>query len=528
MYRRIVAGIFALCIVLLQGCGGSNPGPSSSGGGMVSVSITDAPAYGYDHVWITVRALWFHEDGEAEPEQPGWYRFPLASPVTLDLLDLSNGNISAPLWDGIELPAGTYRQVRIYLAATEDTLAASAVDAGLAFNNQVDVTGDTAAYPLRVPDARRGIILDDTFEVKKGDKLRIAIDFDAGHDVVKVEHDGGTEYILKPRPVHFDLDNAGAIIGHIDTLAASNCAAARFVVKAEQPGPDGAVHVVRRATFIADKDTGRFVLYPLLPGNYDVLIRGLGYETVIIRNVPVVRGTKPTADATEVPAVAMTPSPSDDYPASASIISPTGAWVSYYQTVPGEDAPYLVRFRHFDPLTGRFDAFPLSTGPLQVGTYDRTTITLGEVVPVEGTGGFRAEAGAILHERSGFVSVTEAGPVTVFGTLDVRYPAAARRVSGMLTAPVTGPDRGVLFAVHGGMIVHAVNVDDLMVSGGSYTLENLPGGTPARPLPLAFYGVEAVGWSSSEPALRAVSLPRFVDLQTADAADIDLSMIMLP
>lgn len=537
MYRRVMTGIIAVALFLLQACSGSDSGLSpalmtGAGVGTVSVSITDAPAYGYDHVWITVKDLWLHTDEAAGPEHPAWHKFPLASPVTLDLLDLSNGNISVPLWDGIELPEGTYRQVRVHLAATEDALTASAADAGLTYNNQVDVTDPAGFYPLRVPDPRRGILLEGTFEVKKNEKLKIAIDFDAGHDVVKMDHDGKTEYLLKPRLVHFDLDNAGAIIGHIDPAAAANRATAQFVVKAEQLSPNGAVHMVRRATFIADPDTGLFVLYPLMPGNYDVLIRGIGYETTIIKNVPAVMGTKPASGATVIPVVALTASPSADYLADASITSPTGSWVHYYQTLPGDgEVPYEVRFRHFHPLTGQFADFPLSTGPLQVGTYDPAGITLAETVPVEGNGGFKAEAVAILHERSGFVSVTEAAPTTAFGTLNVRFPATARSVSGTITIPsdmLNTLDRGVLFAVHGGMIVNAVKADSQMGSGGTYTLGNLSGGTASQPLPRAFYGIEAFGWSSADRMLRAVAVPRFVDLRVADAADIELNMVMLP
>ncbi len=536
MYRRVMTGIIAVALFLVQACSGSDPGSSlypATGVGTVSVSITDAPAYGYEHVWITVKDIWFHADAGAGPEQGGWYKFPLASPVTLDLLDLSNGNISAPVWDGIELPEGTYQQVRVHLAATEDAPTASAVDAGLTYNNQVDITDPAGSYPLRVPDPRRGILLEGTFEVKKNGKLKIAVDFDAGHDVVKMDHDGTTEYLLKPRLVHFDLDNAGAIIGHIDPTAAANRATAQFVVKAEQIAPNGAVHMVRRATFIADSATGLFVLYPLMPGNYDVLIRGIGYKTTIIKNVPVVKGTKPASGATAIPVITMTAS--TDYPASANITSPTGSWVHYYQTLPGDgEVPYEVRFRHFHPLTGQFADFPLSAGPLQVGTYDPASITLSETIPVEGNGGFKAVAVAVLHQPSGFVDVTSSTASTTFGTLSVKAPATARSVSGTITVPSGKEglmDRGVLFAVHGGMIVNAVNVNSQMGSGGAYTLGNLPGGTSTQPLPMAFYGIEAFGWYSADPAdltRRAVAVPRFVDLRIADAADIDLSMLMLP
>lgn len=535
MKKGFVVWLALLVVLFTAACGGSTDSTYLGGiTGGVQVSITDAPAYGYEHVWITVKDIWFHANAEAAPEQPGWYKFPLASPITLDLLELSNGAISAPVWDGIQLPVGTYRQVRVHLAATEDALTPSALDAGLAFNNQVDITDPAGLYALRVPDPRRGILLEGEFEVKQNGKLKIAVDFDAGHDVVEVERDGVKEYILKPRLVHFDLDNAGAIVGHIDAAAAAKIATARFVIKAEQPAPGGTVHLVRRATFIADPATGRFVLYPLLPGNYDVLIRGVGYETVIIRNVPVVQGTNPGSGATAIPLITMTPSPSPDYLASASIVSPTGAWTQYYQTLPGDgEVPYEVRFRHFNPLTGQFALFPLSTGPLQVGSYDPAVITLTETVPVEGNGGYKAEAGAVLHERSGFASVTKDSPAAAFGTLNVRFPATARAISGTILAPEslvsgTGLDRGVLFAVHGGMIVNAVRVDGQMASGGAYSLGNLPGGTAELPLPRAFYGIEAFGWSTTDPALRAVTIHRFADLRTSDASGIDLQMVMVP
>ncbi len=534
MYHKHLMWVVML-FVFMQGCGSGSSGSTPTGStavGAVQISLTDAPAYGYDHVWITVKDIWFNTASEAEPEQAGWFRFPLASPVTLDLLDLGNGAISVPVWDGIELPEGTYQQIRVHLAATEDALAASAADAGLTYNNEVDVTDPAASYPLRVPDARRGIRLEGSFEVKKNEKLKIAVDFDAGHDVVKIDHDGVTDYILKPRLASFDLDNAGAIIGHIDAASAANRFTAQFVIKAEQLAPGGMVHVVRRATFVADPATGLFVLYPLLPGNYDVLIRGIGYETTIIRNVPVVKGTTPQSDATDIPTITMTASSVPGYPVNASITSPTGAWVDFYQTLPGDgEVPYEVRFRHFDPLTGRFAGFLLSSDPLRVGVYDPSGISLTTTAPVEGNGGFKAEAGAILHERSGFMTVTQGSPVASFGTLNVIAPATSRSVSGAIIIPQdkTGlMDRGVLFAVHGGMIVNAMQADGLMDHGGSYALSNLPGGSSVQPIPMAFYGIEAFGWKADDPAVRSVAIPRFVDLRTADAAGIDLNMIMLP
>ncbi len=478
-----------------------------------------------------MRDLWFHTSSTAEAEHTGWVKFPLSSPVTLDLLELGNGAISVPVWDNIELPEGDYTQIRVFLVRTEDNLTDSASAENLTYNNQVDVTDDATAYPLRVPDAGRGISLTGAFQVKKNGKLKLAIDFDAGHDVVKIDRNGNTEYILKPRLTHFDLDNAGAIIGHIDATAAGNNRSAQFVFKAEQMALNGQVHVVRRVTALADQ-TGKFILFPLLPGTYDLVMRGINYETVVVKGVPVVKGTTPQSLPTVVPTITMTPAIVPDYAVSASITSPTGAWVNFMQTLPyAGEVPYDIRFRHFNPLIGRIEGFLLSSDPLQVGTYDASSITLNSVSPIEGDGGYKAVAGAHLYTHSDFVTVTPSTNNPSFSSLSVTLPATARSVSGSIIVPQTfAPgflDRGVLFACHGGMIVNAIRVDSQMVSGGTYTML-LPGGTAAQPLPGAYYGIEAFGWLSTNPLNRAAAVPRIVSLSTADAAGIDLTMVMLP
>ncbi len=73
----------------------------------------------------------------------------------------------------------------------------------------------------------------------------------------------------------------------------------------------------------------------------------------------------------------------------------------------------------------------------------------------------------------------------------------------MRPAVMSTMDRGVLFAVHGGMIVNAINIGSnaggggQIVIGGTYAMSNLPGGSAAAPLDGVFYGVEALGWTST-------------------------------
>jgi len=94
MYRRFLE-VFMLILSLLTlfACGGGGGGAPATGG--ATVSLTDAPG-DYDHVYVTVRDIWFHSSDAAGPDDGGWRRYPLAAPVTVDLLTLSNGVVGSP------------------------------------------------------------------------------------------------------------------------------------------------------------------------------------------------------------------------------------------------------------------------------------------------------------------------------------------------------------------------------------------------------------------------------------------------
>ncbi len=535
--RHLIWLMFLLVLFTIQACGKSSSdnatGTTTNQYGFLQLLFTDAPG-DYEQVWITVKDVWFHTNDASGPNEAGWLKFPLASPKTIDLINLANGNVQS-IWDNITLPIGDYQQIRLVLADTDDPLTASATAAGLKYNNEIVV--HTNAYPLHIPDARHGIRLAGHFKVTDGATLRLAIDFDAGHDVVEFRQ--GTEYILKPRLAYFDLDNVGAIVGQIST-GGTFTTTPHFVIKAEKLSDDGTYHVVRRWT--VPKADGSFVLYPVsavTTASYDVLVRGLNYQTIIIKGVPVSRGTTSLSHATDLGTMLMTAATTTDFSSSGSITSPTGAWVNFYQTLPGTgEVPYEIRFRHFHPVSGNFTAYPLSHMPLLVGTYGTPSISFTTVTPQEGVGGFKAVADAVFYDRSGYSSIVTAGsPTVTFGPLPVQSPWQGNAIAGSIV--MSNPakmnskmDNGVLFVVHGGMIVNAISVDSQMASGGPYMMPNIPGGTPAKHLPLAFYGVEAVGWSTatmtnnSMRQYKAIAIPATADIRIGD--DLSTNLDMLP
>src|SRR5262249_5192278 len=102
---------------------------------------------------------------------------------------------------------------------------------------------------------------------------------------------------------------------------------------------------------------GAFTLYPLpldssaSSTTYDLVIHGPAIRTVIIRDVPVNKGAP--SNSTNVPLGTVTMTPSDSFAANTSTpVSPRGARVGFYQTLPDDSAPYLIGQQPLDPLSG--------------------------------------------------------------------------------------------------------------------------------------------------------------------------------
>ncbi|GAB7025508.1 DUF4382 domain-containing protein [Geotalea toluenoxydans] len=545
---EVILLFIAMTTLLTAGCGGGGGGAAATPSGTASIHITDAPDLNYDHVWITVTEAWFHKLDTDDLTDAGWIKFPLSTPRTIDLVALTAGQ-TQEVWSGLQLPAGEYGQIRVFLAPTEGPARAS-LPSGVTFNNEVDYTDSTGAHkvPLRIPSPGQGIkVLPETPIIVAGGDLKLALDFNVGEDVVQIFRQGrmssaqnlaavptrAKEFILKARLRYFDMNSAGAITGTLvppatafgnsssafrnisgafNNMSSSfrtafqNYTGKNFTIKAEQVNTVTSLRQSRRATSI--DSSGRFTLYPLpvfgtaTTATYDLVIRGRNVETIIINGVKVHKGSSPQ-QATAVSSRPIRLTTGTEFPADVKV-KPAGAAVTFYQTLPTDPVPYEIRFRHIDPFStsGSFSApMELSSGPLHVGAFaNGGPITFNPVTPNEGLGGFRAIATAELFNASQPVAVSSLTPLIDFGTLAISAPATARTISGKITVKDAGLDQGIMLITHGGTLVDTLDLSDkVKVGDNPYTTGNLPGGTTAAPLSGAFYDLFVLGWSAAQP-----------------------------
>jgi len=110
-----------LLTAFVAGCsgGGDGGGGATAQPGTLGVSLTDAPACGFDQVNVTVSMVRVHQSDNASENAAGWTDITLNPPRKINLLDL-NDPTQAPKFaleslGETPLPAGHYTQLRLVL-----------------------------------------------------------------------------------------------------------------------------------------------------------------------------------------------------------------------------------------------------------------------------------------------------------------------------------------------------------------------------------------------------------------------------
>lgn len=257
---------WAGCGLLASGlvaCGG---GSGSSSSGTLQLAMTDAPACGYDHVYVTVTQIRVHQSASADGAAAGWSVLNIA-PQRVDLLSLNNGVLRE--LGAMPLPAGTYQQVRLVLADNPNNPTPANPLA-----NALVLTGSPGEIALNTPSAQQsGFKLQARFDVLPGRLADMVLDFDACRSIVKAGASGN--YNLKP-VVSVIPRLTTAIEGYVAPSIASS-------VQVSTRDPDNQWRVT-----VPDPVTGKFKLAYLPENtNYTVVVSGQNLTTAAITNVPV-------------------------------------------------------------------------------------------------------------------------------------------------------------------------------------------------------------------------------------------------
>lgn len=374
------------------GGGGGGSGTASSGSGTLAVSLTDAPACGFDAVNVTVDRVRVHSSADATgaPGEAGWSEIVLSPPRQVDLLELVNGVLFE--LGQVALPAGTYQQIRLVLAD----------NAVLPMANSVVPSGGSRVALTTPSGQQSGIKLQANIEVPAGETADVVLDFDACRSIVKRGNSGS--YNLKPVVSVIPLVSAGSISGHVDPALLADgisitAQSAGETVKATVPDASGA-----------------FRLYPVASGAYDVVLSANARGTRVVSGVPVVTGGNAVLASSAQP-LALNPSATGEV---TGTVAPAlaQAEVRALQSA-GASLRIEVARQNADALTGGY-AFALPLADLELAQWGTGALPLG-FSALAGTGGryvIEAQAPGYLPAPA-VSSVLTLGSATVVQDFDL-------------------------------------------------------------------------------------------------------------
>ena len=259
-------------------CGGSGHQVSIVSSAKVSTTLSDpptcaAPSGPYAHVYVTISDVQIHTSSTANANDAGWVDLTpslKSAPKQVDLLALGGtGCVLAQLGSNTNIPAGSYQQIRVYLAANNTAVASNAC--GNAGANCV-VVGSTPTALNLSSETQTGIkipagqIAGGAFTVAAGENKSLDIDFDACASIVAQ----GGSYRLKPTMHAGEVSLvSNAITGQlVDAVTKAPLSSVKEIVALEQKDANGVDRVIMQITPDA---TGAFNICPVPAGTYDVV-----------------------------------------------------------------------------------------------------------------------------------------------------------------------------------------------------------------------------------------------------------------
>jgi hypothetical protein len=269
-----IAAPAACLAVLLSACGGGGGGGDS---GTLRLALTDAPACGFDRVDVTVQKVRVHKSGSANEADDGWSEVVLNPAKRVDLLSLTNGALVE--LGQMPLPAGKYNQMRFVLAPN---------DAANPLANSVTPTGGVETAVSTPSGAQSGLKMNVDIQVEADKVADFALDFDTCRSFVRL---GNSGYVLKPviTIIPRISDAVTRVTGQVALPIATSATSVSLQLNGQPV----------RST--PPDSTGRFVLYPVPVGVYDLVITAPGRVVTTITGVPVTSTSSTTVNLVSAP-----------------------------------------------------------------------------------------------------------------------------------------------------------------------------------------------------------------------------------
>ncbi len=259
MTRRLTLLTTLTSIALALTACGAPLSSGTSGTGHATVQLTDAPATDASSLIVNFGRI---DLVPADGTNTGIRRV-TTDGGTVDVLTLRNGGLTA--LGGIDLPAGTYHQLRLVVE-----------DANIAFNAGADV------FPVTVPSgAQSGIKInvDPPLVVRDGETSTVTIDFDAARGVIETPP-GSQNYLFKPTAIRATTIS-GVLTGYVEDDTGTPVEGATVDVSEAGGAP---------VTSTVTEADGSFAIITLPEGSYDLSVSATGFQTLDQNGLTVTAG----------------------------------------------------------------------------------------------------------------------------------------------------------------------------------------------------------------------------------------------
>jgi hypothetical protein len=375
-------------VAALAACGG---GSGSAGTGTMRLALTDAPACGYDEVNVTVEKVRVHGSGGAGDDDAGWSEIVLSTPRRIDLLSLTNGVLEE--LGQTQLPAGTYQQLRLVLAPNTGARP---------FANSLVPSGGSETA-LDTPSGQQsGLKMNVNLTVEPDKIADFVIDLDACKSIKVTPSGGSNGYNLRPvvRVLPVLSDAGQRIVGYVDASIAHGSTR----ISVQQNGIEVKATPPLTAANASGADIGKFVLYPVPAGSYDLVVTADGKATAVMTGVPVTT----TAVTHANPAGARIAPPASAMQAATATVSVVGSALDVdvvaSQTLDGGAPTVAVASASSSAGTGVMFPFSLPVGAPQRTAYVAAATTLA-FMPMTGAAGkyaIKATPDGLASKDDGF------------------------------------------------------------------------------------------------------------------------------